>query len=95
MKYWYAEIGNGYCGCDEAWVISTATDYEPTLEDVLDYYPYIDGFAGIENFIEDYDDENDFWLDYEQGIYENSSINEISEAKAKELIDDGYSLIEM
>jgi len=95
MKYWYAEFGNGYCGCDEAWVISTANDNEPIFEDILDYYPYTDGFAGVENFIEDYDDENDFWFDYEQGICDNSAIKEISEAEAKKLIDDGYDLIEM
>ena len=95
MRYWFAEIGNGYCGCDEALIILTKNDNEPIYEDVLDYYPYVDGFAGIENFIEDYEDENDFWLDYDQNIRDNSSITEISAEKFKNLIDAGYDLIEM
>lgn len=95
MKYWLAEFGNGYCGCEESWVISTKDDNEPEYEDVLEYYPYVEGFCGDEYLIEEYEDANDFWLDYEQNIADNSSITEIPMEEAKFLIDYGYELIEM
>lgn len=97
MRYYKMFFSNGYCGCDEIYLLKTET--ELTNEDFkgyLDcYYSYSDGFAGFDNDWEsNYDSYDDFWDDYIESILDNSHYNEVSKVYFDELVDYGYDVIE-
>lgn len=90
MKYYKISCGNGYCGCNEEWLMECKVEPEPT--EVYDCYTYTDGAAGLipmDENDEDYDPDYDItWEEYEQNIYNNMSIEEISEEEFIKLRDE-------
>ena len=92
MRYWKVKCGNGYCGCDEEWLMETENDFELGCHDIYDVYSYADGAAGINPISEedeDFDEENDISAEeYEADIFENMCWEEISEEEFIELRDE-------
>lgn len=102
MKYYRICLSNGLCGCDEEYAGFTANDdCTITIDELLDMYTYTDGFAGIENDIDEFLDNNeeltedDFWDDYTDSIKENSEVTEISEEEFDKLKDGGWDTLEI
>jgi len=101
MKYYRIWLSNGLCGCDENYAGFTANDdCTITLDELLDMYTYTDGYAGIENeidgFLEDEElTEDDFWNDYTDAIKENSEVTEITKEQFEELEDAGWNTLEI
>ena len=83
MKYYKVEMGNGYCGCDDNFVVTTNDDTELSFEDCMEMYTYADGAACI-----DPDDEEFEEYSYEEHIAENSFCEEISEEEYRKLVDE-------
>lgn len=83
MKYYKVEMSNGYCGCDDNFVVTTDDDTELSFEDCMEMYAYADGAACI-----DPDDEEFAEYSYEEHIAENSFCEEISEEEYRKLVDE-------
>lgn len=75
MRYFYVSCGNGYCGCNEEWLMESATDLDP--EEVYECYAYTDGAAGLRIGEDEDDDISE--EEYYENIMDNISIEEISE----------------
>lgn len=104
MKYYRICLSNGLCGCDEDYAGFTENDdCTITLDELLDMYTYTDGYAGIENEIDEFLEinedegltEDDFWDDYTDTIKENSEVTEISEEEFEELKNIGWDTVEI
>ena len=93
MKYWHIICDNSICcGCHEEWVMVTYNEKEEAMIPgyIYENYNYSDGFAGCENFYNDYEGgEDEFWDVYADDIYENMSWEEISEAEFLRLKEEG------
>lgn len=85
MKYYKVEMGNGYCGCDDNFVVTTDDDTELSLADCMEMYVYADGAAGINP-----DDEEFAEYPYEENVADNSTWEEISEEEYRKLVDEEY-----
>ena len=85
MKYYKVEMSNGYCGCDDNFVVTTNDDTELSFEDCMEMYTYADGADCI-----DPDDEEFEEYSYEENIAENSFCEEISEEEYRKLVDEQY-----
>ena len=85
MKYYKVEMGNGYCGCDDNFVVTTDDDTELSLADCMEMYAYADGAAGINP-----DDEEFAEYPYEENVADNSTWEEISEEEYRKLVDEEY-----
>lgn len=85
MKYYKVEMGNGYCGCDDNFVVTTDDDTELSLADCMEMYVYADGAAGINP-----DDEEFAEYPYEENVADNSTWEEISEEDYRKLVDEEY-----
>ena len=97
MYYYKLFMGNGYCGCDETYLLKTETKL--TDEDfkgyIDDYYTYSDGFWGFDDDWElEWDSYDDFWDGYIQTILDDSYYAEISKAEFDALAEDDYRVIE-
>ena len=97
MYYYKLNMDNGYCGCDETYLLKT--EIELTDEDfsayIDGYYSYSDGFGGFDNDWEsNWETYDDFWDDYIESILENSCYIEIDEAEFEYWVDEGYRVIE-
>lgn len=83
MRYFSVSCGNGYCGCDEEWLMESNIDLDP--EDVYDCYTYTDGAAGLRIGDDEFDD---IAVDqYYENIMESVCIEEISEEEFMHLRD--------
>lgn len=85
MKYYKVEMSNGYCGCDDNFVVTTNDDTELSFEDCMEMYTYADGATCI-----DPDDEEFEESSYEEHIVDNSVCEEISEEEYRKLVDKEY-----
>jgi hypothetical protein len=85
MKYYKVEMGNGYCGCDDNFVVTTDDDTELSLADCMEMYVYADGAAGISP-----DDEEFAEYPYEENVADNSTWEEITEEEYRKLVDEEY-----
>lgn len=83
MRYFSISCGNGYCGCDEYWLMESNTDLDP--DDVYDCYTYTDGAAGLRIGDDEFDDIAED--QYYENIMENICIEEISEEEFMHLRD--------
>jgi len=76
MKYVHVEAGNGYCGCDEEYLMKfedNVNDFD--IEDAIyQVYTYLDGAAGIDPDDEEFDEYS-----YEECIGDATSWEEIDE----------------
>lgn len=92
MHYFKVFASNGICGCDEEWLVETEKEDLDFYEDILCYYTYECGYAGMEYDEDDwaeYDEEdNDPYVGYENAICENSSWEEISKEEFEMLRDE-------
>lgn len=87
MRFFHVSCGNGYCGCDEEWVMACET--EPTLNEVVECYSYLDGVSGLE-IGEDEDEDCDITEEeYYLNIYENVCVEEITLQEFNDFIEDG------
>lgn len=90
MFYYKIECGNGYCECDDEWV--TCYEEKPNEDalyrDAYESYVYVDGFAGNENEYETVEEEEEWWEWYEQSIWDNLSIEQITEEEYNRLINE-------
>ena len=86
MKYIHVNAGNGYCGCDEEFLMKFEDDMSDNdiWDEVLCNYSYIDGAAGL-----DPDDEEFEEYSYEECIGDNTGYKEISEEEYKQLLEEG------
>lgn len=97
MYYYRLEMSNGYCGCDETYLLKTETeltneDFNAYLEF---YYSYSDGFAGFDNDWESsYDSYDDFWNSYIESIVDNSYYDAVNKVDFDKLVEYGYKVIE-
>jgi len=94
MRYWKVSCDNGYCGCDEEWLMKTEKGAELTSLDVFDAYGYTDGAAGLSpksEEDEDFDPDSDVSAEeYEENIFSSMAITEISEEEFINLRDNEY-----
>lgn len=84
MKYYHIEMGNGYCGFDEEWLMTFEDNVtqEEIFNDAISVYTYEDGGAGLDPYDEsEYEDYNDYLDD----IADYSSIEEITEEEFNKL----------
>lgn len=86
MKYFSVSCGNGYCSCDEEWLME-GEEY-PECTDVIECYTYNTGAAGIS--IGDDEDDDLAEEEYFENMIENISIEEISEEEFINLRDNEY-----
>lgn len=97
MYYYKLKMGNGYCGCDETYLLKTETELTPEdFAGYLDgYYSYSDGFAGFDdNWELDWDSYDDFFDNYIECILNNSWYTEVDKTEFDKLVDYGYEIIE-
>lgn len=97
MRYWKAELGNGFCGCGENFIFRMEEDGYDPLDDFMDflagYYGYFEGAAGItlgtaeEVEREEADIE---YEDYNMEMVDNSYVEEITEEEYNQLVEDGW-----
>lgn len=87
MKYWKVECSNGFCGCDETWLMESEDDYNLTAEDVIGCYSYESGAAGINPDDPEFDPESEEFEGetYEDLIYDNLMYEEISKEEFETL----------
>ena len=85
MKYIKVSVGNGYCGCDEEYLLeeSDGANEDEIFDDILGTYSYESGAAGI-----DPDDEEFEEYSYEDCIADNTSWDEIDEEEFIRLRDE-------
>lgn len=100
MKRVLANMSNGYCGCDEQYIMSFSDD--ASSEEIWDYLleaytynAYNDGIASNEISEEEaeeegYDSIEEFW---EAQIEEYSTYEEISEEEYRSYIEEGIEEI--
>ncbi len=102
MRYWHVCLSTNYCGTDCDYIVATSDELDE--DDVLTgdfidyYYAYSEGVAGItigtEEEVENGEaDETE--EEYSDGIWCNSFCEEISKAEYDELLELGYSEIEI
>jgi hypothetical protein len=84
MRYFSVSCGNGYCGCDEEWLMESEVDLDP--EEVYDCYTYTEGAAGLRIGDDEFDDIAED--EYYENIMENIYFEEISEEEFKRLRDE-------
>lgn len=89
-RYWRITCSNGFCGCDEEWLMETNDDCNLIAEDVIEYYTYESGAAGISPDDPEFDPNSEEFEGetYEDLIYDNLSYEEISEEEFKNLRDE-------
>lgn len=94
--YLKVKCGNGYCGCDEEWLIEideNASD-EEIEEEILNTYTYLQGAAGItpkDPDEEEYDPDYDItWEEYEENIAASISWEKISQEEFKRLNEEEW-----
>jgi len=97
MRYWKAELGNGFCGCDEQIVIMTEENsYDPVdnfMEFLEGYYSYFEGAAGITLGTDEEVEAGEAEItdeEYIQDIFDNSYVEEITKEEYDELIEEGW-----
>lgn len=95
MKRVLANMSNGYCGCDEQYIMSFSDDASSEeIEDcLLEAYTYDDGIASFEEAEaeeEGYDSIEEFW---EAQIEKYSTYEEISEEEYRSYIEEGIEEI--
>ena len=87
-RYWKVECSNGRGGCDDNFVTVTE-DGEFTEVDLLDYYAYESGYAGMENDEwEESGDSDNADDNYHAAILENSCWDEITEDEYNYLLEE-------
>ena len=86
MRYFHVSCGNGYCGCDEEWLMESPEEIKS--EDVYDYYTYTDGAGGLQ--IGDDEDDDITEEEYYDNIIGSTVIEEISEEEYIRLRDEEY-----
>jgi hypothetical protein len=86
MRYFSVSCGNGYCGCDEEWLMEG--EIEPESTDIIDCYTYESGAGGLR--IGDDEDDDISEEEYYQNMMDNISIEEISEEEFINLRDNEY-----
>jgi hypothetical protein len=86
MKYFSVSCGNGYCGCDEEWLMEG--EEEPECCEVIECYSYETGAGGLR--IGDDEDDDISEEEYYQNMMDNISIEEISEEEFINLRDNEY-----
>lgn len=94
--YLKVKCGNGYCGCDEEWLMEideNASDKE-IVEDIRNTYTYLEGADGLnpkdpdeEDFEPDYDIS---WDEYDENISDRISWEEISQEEFKRLNEEEW-----
>lgn len=84
MRYFSVSCGNGYCGCDEAWLMEG--EEFPECTDVIECYTYESGAAGINIGYDEDDDISE--EEYYENMMENIFIDEISEEEYIRLRDE-------
>lgn len=105
MHYYFGTYSNGYCGCDEEYLLSGNEDelemYKIFEDALLDVY----GFAySDERFIdvdrEEYDSDEEYeeaWEEaeeeYQQQCFEESGLEEITKEQYEEYKNDGYPIL--
>lgn len=100
MKRVLANMSNGYCGCDEQYIISFSDDTSSEeiwgcLLEAYTYNAYNDGIASNEISEEEAEEEGynsieEFW---EAQIEEYSTYEEISEEEYRSYIEEGIEEI--
>lgn len=85
MKYFLVNARNGYCGCDEEYLLEMRDDAsdDEIYSTILETYSYESGAAGI-----DPDDEEFEEYSYEECIADNTTWDEISEEEFIQLRDE-------
>ena len=84
MRYFSVSCGNGYCGCDEEWLMEC--EEEPDCYEVIEYYSYETGAGGLR--IGDDEDDDITEEEYYQNMMDNIGIEEISEEEYIRLRDE-------
>lgn len=94
MFYYKVECGNGYCGCDEEWlmVYEKEPDEDTVYHDAYECYSYEDGFAGSEKEYDTVEEEEEWWENYEQAIWENLSVEQIDEEEYMAYEEEGWEI---
>ncbi len=90
MRYLLVEAGNGFCGCNEEYLLEVRdeADDEEIFNDILDTYTYETGAAGLDPDDEEFEDYS-----YEEYIADNSGWEEITEEEFIRLRDEeGYEV---
>lgn len=84
MKYFKIKCGNGYCGCNEEWLLQN--EGAPAFADVIQLYSYLDGAVGLD--IGEDDDSDISEEEYYESIDENLCMEEISKEEYLRLRDE-------
>ena len=90
MKYWKVECSNGFCGCDEQWLMETSDESELESSEAIEYYSYQEGAADISADDPEFDPESEEFEGetYEDLIYDNLFFEEISKEEFETLRDE-------
>lgn len=83
MRFFHVSCGNGYCGCDEDWVMASET--EPDVDEVIECYSYLDGAAGLR--VGDDEDCDITEEEYYDNICENICVEEITFQEFNDFIE--------
>ena len=85
MKYIQVFVSNGFCGCNEEYLLEEPDNVDDKwiMSDIFDTYSYESGAAGINP-----DDEEFEEYSYEDCIIDNTSWEEISKEEFERLRDE-------
>lgn len=89
MRYFKAEMSNGYCGFDDEFLLQfddeTANDLDFVWNCALEAYDYLEGGGGLDPYN---GEEYEYYEQYLDDIGDYSSLDEISEKEFLELRDE-------
>lgn len=105
MHYYFGTYRNGYCGCDEQYLLSGNQDeekmykiFEDSMDDIYSFAYPDERFIDV--YREDYDSEEEYNEAYEiaeeeyrDECFVTSTIEEITKEQYEEYKSDGYSIL--
>lgn len=105
MHYYFGTYSNGYCGCDEEFLLCGNEDelemykiFEDSLDSMYGFAYPDERFINIDR--EDYDSEEEYdeaWNEaeevYRDQCFEDSSLEEITKEQYKKYESDGYPIL--
>ena len=92
MKYFKIEMSNGYCGCDETYLIKAKDAYEIDDYELLEScYSFLEPDERFIGYEEDYDSKEEYDEAYNE-YNDNLSCfwEEIPKEEYEQLLEDGY-----
>lgn len=105
MNYYFGTYSNGYCGCDEEFLLSGNEDelkmykiFEDSIDDMYSFIYPDERFLNV--YREDYDSEEEYEEareeaeeEYRDYCFENSFLEEITKEQYEEYKSDGYPIL--